>query len=477
MAAVTPPPLSPRVGVGVCSSDRGPARSATAGLHTFLADQRGSAVVALIFLVALLACAALAVDAGFGLNRKAELQSVADAAALAGAARLPDADAAVATALEYANKNVPSGVTGPIVTARDITLGRWDAEKRTFSTGGNAPTAVRVRARMTTAAGNAAPSFFARIFGVDALDIGTQAVAGRSAGGLELVLVLDVSGSMASAGKIEALRTAAAALIDIVYGDQETVRDLWVGLAPFSGRVNIAGYGSDWIDTDASKNGNNLAKAAAKVGAVTAGIGAGKNFGPGMSESKLCTGLRDKHETDDAPPSVELFPPFLGNPLVCPAAAVLPLTAEKSTVKKAIVDLYAGGSTSTAIGMAWGWRLISPLWRGLWGNPDLPLEYHDPRVQKAVVIMTDGMNTPEQAGDPFDAEEADKRLLSECKAMKAKGITVFTVTFQAPSAIDSLYEKCASKEEYAFRSPTNTQLKAVFETIGGLLGGKTGLLQ
>lgn len=476
MAAVTPPPPGTRVGAGVCPSDRGPARSAAAGLRAFLADQRGSAVVALIFLVALLACAALAVDAGFGLNRKAELQSVADAAALAGAARLPDADAAVATALEYANKNVPSGVTGPIVTAKDITLGRWDAEKRTFSTGGNAPTAVRVRARMTTAAGNAAPSFFARVFGVDTLDIGTQAVAGRSAGGLELVLVLDVSGSMASAGKIEALRTAAAALIDIVYGDQETVRDLWVGLAPFSGRVNIAGYGSDWIDTDAGTDGK-LSKTTSKIGAVTAGMWGTEHFGPGMSNPKLCTGLRDKHETDDAPPSDELFPPFLGNPLVCPAAAVLPLTAEKSIVKKAIAGLYAGGSTSTAIGMAWGWRLISPLWRGLWGNPELPLDYHDQRVQKAVVIMTDGMNTPEQAGDPFDAEEADKRLLSECKAMKAKGITVFTVTFQAPSAIDSLYEKCASKEEYAFRSPTNTQLKAVFETIGGLLGGKTGLLQ
>lgn len=422
-------------------------------------DERGAvAVVTALFLVALFACGALAVDAGFAVSRRAELQTVADAAALAGAAFLPDTEAAVAAALEYARKNTPPGAGGPVVRSADVEVGQWNGETRTFFPGG-AASAVRVRARMTHATGNAAPSFFAHVFGVDSLDIGAQAVAGRRSGGLELVMVLDVSGSMGGGGKIEALRAGAAALVDIVYGDAETGPNLWVGLVPFSGRVNIVDYGASWMQSGASSSTSS--KTSTKSTTSTA---------------KLCTGLRVQHDNDDAPPSVEAFPPFTYDDNVCPGPPVLGLTAEKSTVKKAIAALYTGHGTSTHIGMAWGWRAISPRWRGLWGNPDLPFDYRDPRVRKVVIIMTDGVNHPNQSGDPLTTAQANQQLLDECTAMKAAGIKVFTVTFQAPSEIDPLYKACASKPEYAFNSPTNAQLQVAFEEIGGLLGGRNGLL-
>ena len=34
------------------------------------------------------------------------------------------------------------------------------------------------------------------------------------------------------------------------------------------------------------------------------------------------------------------------------------------------------GGTTGNLGLAWGWRMVSPNWRGLWGDTaDLPLDY------------------------------------------------------------------------------------------------------
>ncbi len=69
--------------------------------------ERGSVVViTAIFLTALLGFSAMAVDVGFLMWQKRELQNVADAAALAGVQELPDdPDAAVEVATDYAQRN------------------------------------------------------------------------------------------------------------------------------------------------------------------------------------------------------------------------------------------------------------------------------------------------------------------------------------------------------------------------------------
>ena len=64
---------------------------------------------------------------------------------------------------------------------------------------------------------------------------------------MELALVLDVSGSMNKPEKIGAAKSAAQDMIDILYGDEETLPNTWVAVIPFSGRVNIRDYGGSWI--------------------------------------------------------------------------------------------------------------------------------------------------------------------------------------------------------------------------------------
>lgn len=90
---------------------------------------------------------------------------------------------------------------------------------------------------------------------------------------------------------------------------------------------------------------------------------------------------------------------------------VIPLSNSRSSIVAAIQDLDVPlqrnsslpdlGYSGTLIneGLVWAWRTISPNWRGYWkqgnGNAiesNLPKDYSDPGVSKAVVIMTDGVN-------------------------------------------------------------------------------------
>ena len=71
----------------------------------------------------------------------------------------------------------------------------------------------------------------------------------RSASGLELVLVLDNTGSMTQDNKLTSLKTAATTLVNILTGGQNSVPKLWMGLVPFSQAVNIGTTYTSWMDT------------------------------------------------------------------------------------------------------------------------------------------------------------------------------------------------------------------------------------
>ena len=53
------------------------------------------------------------------------------------------------------------------------------------------------------------------------------------------------------------------------------------------------------------------------------------------------------------------------------------------------------GGTMANLGLVWGWRVLSPRWRGLWDGdlPDeLPLAYAEQNMEKVVILLTDGNN-------------------------------------------------------------------------------------
>ncbi len=126
------------------------------------------------------------------------------------------------------------------------------------------------------------------------------------------------------------------------------------------------------------------------------------------------------YDQSDDPPSVKKFDSYLypkdvdnafppvkasvndqnngtGPNLGCGTPSILSLTHEKSKVLAEIGKMGAwhrGGTTSN-LGLAWGWRVLSPRWRGLWGGntpADRPVDYNSALSDKVIVLLTDGNN-------------------------------------------------------------------------------------
>jgi hypothetical protein len=137
-------------------------------LPQVLRDERGSVmVVVALAMTALLSMVALAVDVGMLFTARGEAQRVADAAALAGAASFieapTDAERPRDLAIEYAGRNDVRRVS--------VMLEPGDVEVDL------ANYQVTVTVPRTAARGAAVTTWFARVFGIDAVDVIASATA------------------------------------------------------------------------------------------------------------------------------------------------------------------------------------------------------------------------------------------------------------------------------------------------------------
>ncbi len=442
--------------------------------------------------------AGIAVDMGRLQIAQSRMSSALDAAGLAAGSNASTVNLNTEVT-KYFNANYPNQYMGSQVTSLSVT-GSQDLSTLTLSAQGVVP--------MT----------FMQIFGISSMPISASTEITRATSGLELVMVMDVTGSMSeSAGsgqtKIQAARAAATTLVNILYGTRETVPNLWVGMVPFSQAVNIGSSRASWTVPDSY-------------------------LWPPASPWTGCVEARESGNQDvtDTPPAAPTgstpetrFPKYYwachtsrnawhgtnatsyNNCLTTPSAnlrfrsglgvglgpnrdcpqAVLPLTASKSAVLSSINTLQPRGNTLINIGMVWGWRMLSPRWRGLWGGEMntnlLPLDYDAPLMNKAVVLMTDGDNVITNTGrgaygyleegrlgttNGTTAEtRLDQRLTQVCTNMKNNGILVYTVALGSgiSTATRSLLQNCATRPEYYFFSPTGTDLQNAFRMIGDSL--------
>ena len=87
-------------------------------------------------------------------------------------------------------------------------------------------------------------TLFLGMIGINQITVSANSVIVRETKGLEIVLVLDNTGSMFFDGKIDALKTAAQDMVDTVFGNEQRPKNLTMGLVPFVATVNI-GTGMD----------------------------------------------------------------------------------------------------------------------------------------------------------------------------------------------------------------------------------------
>ncbi|WP_417449331.1 pilus assembly protein TadG-related protein [Kordiimonas sp.] len=370
---------------------------------------------------------------------------------------------------------------------------------------------------ITLTASASVEATFMRLFGYDAITVSASTEVSRETRGMELVLVMDNTGSMRHDDKIDTMKEAATDLIEIVFGDDETNTNLWAGVVPYITHVNVGDGNYSWL----SEAGQD------KVDNDYHG-----------TEWKGCLEARtDGEDQTDTPPTVLPFEPFywadtdpywkysrrrgwysvdednnwidddtgtvtinevnnsssaLGPNRGC-ASAITPLVAEKSKILSAIdvMEPWSFGGTAANYGLVWGWRVISPRWRGLWsGSPaTLPLDHDTPYMDKVIVMLTDGVNElisqdSELGGSDYTAfgrlhdfgytsindarDEFDTRFDTICQNIKDDEILIYTITFGSTPDTDTqdAYAACASNPAFYFHAPTASSLTEAFEEIG-----------
>lgn len=178
--------------------------------------------VATIFSLALLPIAVMgggAIDFAQAMNARGRLAEAFDAAALAvGSQTSLSAQDAERVALEYIEANYPSHEIGSV---QSVTVS-MDAVSGTVIVSGQS----RVN---TTLLG---------LIGMDYIEVDWTSEVQRAHQNLELVMVLDNTGSMGGS-RIQSLRSAAGMLTDILYDGARDPDDVMVGLVPFAATVNV----------------------------------------------------------------------------------------------------------------------------------------------------------------------------------------------------------------------------------------------
>jgi Flp pilus assembly protein TadG len=475
-------------------------------------DRRGSiAVLGGVGLMVVVAVATLAADMARLSLAQGRLQSAVDAATLAAARSLSDGEAAAGAAVGAVfAANLGDGLSGVAVDEPAVAFQRDDA---------GLPSRVRVSvtARVSLMMGglggllgDAAPQ---------SAIVASAATATRRIRGAEIALVLDNTGSMAGA-RINDLQNATRTLIEALFGENQSVPGLSVAVVPYSATVNIGAQHVGWLRPADRIALDGAFHPTAWKGCVRArSLAALESDAPPAASgdipafnwptSMICKAnganctypggqtLHDRSPNYWPRPTGRAVDDRLssgnngyGPNLGC-GAPILPLTRLRSDLDAIVPLLQAWhrGGTLGNVGLSWGWRALSPRWRGLWrraGGSEVagaPLDYDDPSSRKFIVMMTDGANGFHNSDDTSlgrtgetlsNTGQIDASMLRLCTAIKAAGVTIYTVTFGTgiSNATRATYSACAadpSGNGRYFDAPTGGVLRDVFGAIAGTI--------
>ena len=165
------------------------------------------------------------------------------------------------------------------------------------------------------------------------------------------------------------------------------------------------------------------------------------------------------------------------------SGVVMPLTNNKTALKTAIDAYQASGNTAGPLGTAWAWYMLSPKWASKLPSVSAPAPYEmmsqlnsrgQPTLRKIAILMTDGEYNTEYCTNGVATAYASCSVSSSntqarnlCAAMKATGITVYTVGFQMPSSGSSVttLQNCASDPSKYYNAEDGDALRQAFRDI------------
>jgi len=432
----------------------------------YLRDDTGvAAFIFALVLPVLVASGGLAVDLAKAQNVKNRLANALDKAALAAANTTGDQATLETTMERFFQANFPEAKLG---TPYDLAL---NVDGNTLS--------VSASARVETS--------FMQIWGKDYVEVSASSEVVRQLSGIEVALVLDVTGSMAGTN-ISALRTASTDFINIMFDAIAQPEYIKVGIVPYSSSVNVGPYGVG-ENIDGSSYGTGFVVQPDADDFLTPST---IEYNPGSSlQWHGCVLARDYplDAQDTGPNEWQMYRypeqcryyrygrcrSYRRDPNYnCPATPIVPLTSSQSELLNTINALQAQGYTYGNIGMAWGGRIVSP---------DYPFTegaaWDDNEWEKAILMMTDGRNTMHNfysvygrtADHNITPSDLNARFEEVCEELKNNGVKIYTVTFQ--SSIDDTtrdyYRRCATTSSMYFHAPSSNELIEVFRNIANQL--------
>lgn len=463
-------------------------------IKTYLRHQSGVIAVAFgLMIPVVIGAVGLSVDMSQAYLVKARLSSALDAAALAAAASGSDDEGVIQDKVDaFMEANYPEGRIGSKI-AVDVSL---DGDELT----------VNATARLETS--------FMKIFGYETLDVDAETIVQREVRGLEVVMVLDNTGSMSTDNNIGTLKTATINFIEILFESVEDPELVKVGLVPYSSSVNVGPYGLGYdYDDDDYGDAFVVPPEDDEYAGYYYGLNqyTGNNYGIDEDDLEYNTALKGQWhgcvlaaeypldtEDHDGPWEMyrhdynghnyyantdyysrysqydstyaEVYNAYYGPNYYCPEQSIVPLMSNEEFLLDAADNMEAFGATLGNFGMVWGWRVLSPEVPFVEGS-----EYDDEQWDKVALMMTDGVNSMSDVYSAYgrsnthniDNDDLDERFIETCDNMKAAGILIYTVTFDDGVNQDTkdLYEECASIPGNYHDAPTQQDLEDVFEQI------------
>jgi Mg-chelatase subunit ChlD len=250
-------------------------------------------------------------------------------------------------------------------------------------------------------------------------------------GKIEVLLILDNTGSMAQHNRMTELKKAAKALLDELAGSEEGL--VKVGMVPFDVNVRIPTtyQTASWF------------KSAWWVPWFWNGCITDRDQPYDVSDAAVTSSSSTKYP-----------------PAVCTSsslATIQPLTDNLSTLYTKIDQMTPAGNTNITIGLAWGLALLSdqvPFTEAEpWGTEDL---------SKIIVLITDGDNTENRWTSNTNSINARTELA--CESANDAGVTLYAIRLQEGNG--DLLSDCATSADTYYDVEDVQDLVPTFQAIG-----------
>lgn len=305
---------------------------------------------------------------------------------------------------------------------------------------------------------------FLGVIGVSQIDIGATSVSTWGNTRLRVALVLDNTGSMSSAGKMTALKTATHNLLGQLKSAAYKPEDVYVSIVPFSKDVNFGpeNYNQSWLRWDLwdPLNGTCSDNRYSKQSSC---VSHGKIWTPAPHNTwNGCVTDRDQNydTTNNAPVAgATLYPAEQYSSCSVP---LMQLTNDWTALNAKVDAMQPVGNTNQAIGLQVGWQTLTAT---PFTVPPIDPDY---KYQTVIILLTDGLNTEDRW---YTTQSSiDTRQKKTCDNVKAAGITMYTVQVNTGGdPTSTLLQNCATDPGKFFLLTNAGAIVTTFGQIGTAL--------